>query len=297
MGRSFKIGLALGGGGARGLAHLGALKALEAEGFQFDLICGSSFGAMAGAMYAQYPHAEQIIRRVVDFLEGEAFRRTKIFFIKRHYEEKKRTSFIANLKSYLEKGFFWGISLRRESFISEQDFLSQIHVLFEDQKIEEMTIPFSAVATDLVEGKPVILSKGSLRKAIAASCAIPGVFPPITINNSKLIDGGWVSPAPVEPLIRQGADFIIAIDTSEDAGTVRALTSGLDIVLRSGDITRQVLSNTQLEKADLVIRPQIGKIHWSDFWRYEEAIRKGEEAASLKIDELKKLLWKKKMKK
>ena len=132
---------------------------------------------------------------------------------------------------------------------------------------------------------------------VAASCAIPGVFPPITIENNKLIDGGWVSPIPVAPLVERGIDFIIAVDSSEGAGAIRPYTNGLDIVLRAGDITRQALSSAQLSQADWVIRPEIGKVHWSDFWRYEEAIQKGEEAAALNLDELKRLLWKKKMKK
>lgn len=297
MTKFFKVGLALGGGGARGVAHLGVLKVLEAEGIPLHLIAGTSFGSIAGALYAQNPKADEIRLQVVEFLNSDAFRRTKIFFIKKHYEEKKDTSFITNLKTYLQKGIFWGISLQRASFISEQDFLTRISLLFEDKRIEETAIPFFAVATDLIQGKEVILSEGPIRKAVAASCAIPGIFPPVTIGECRLIDGGWVNQVPIEPLSRLGADFLIAVDTSEDAGTLRNFDNGLDIVLRSGEITRHALSSMQLAKADLVIRPDIGKIHWSDFWRYEEAIEKGEEAARIKIEELKRLLWKKRMKK
>lgn len=297
MTKLFKVGLALGGGGARGIAHLGVLKVLEAEGIDFHLIAGTSFGAIAGALYAQQPKADEVRERVIRFLNSEAFRRTKIFFIKKHYEEKKNSSFIDNFKTYLQKGIFWGISLQRTSFISEQDFLAHISVLFEDTKIEETAIPFLAVATDLTHGKEVVLTEGPIRKAIAASCAIPGIFPPITAGGNQLIDGGWVNQVPVDPLTRQGADFVIAVDTSEDAGTLRTFNNGLDIVLRAGEVTRHALSRLQMEKADLVIRPDIGSIHWSDFWRYDEAIQKGEEAAKLRIEELRRLLWKKKMKK
>lgn len=297
MSKLFKVGLALGGGGARGISHLGVLKVLEAQGIEFHLIAGTSFGSIAGALYAQTPKADLVRERVVQFLNSEAFRRTKIFFIKKHYEEKKKTSFIDNFKTYLQKGIFWGISLQRTSFISEQDFLTHISLLFEDTKIEEAAIPFVAVATDLTHGREVILSEGPIRKAIAASCAIPGIFPPITTDGNQLIDGGWVNQVPVEPLTRRGADFVIAVDTSEDAGTLRTFNNGLDIVLRAGEITRHALAGQQLAKADIVIRPEIGNIHWSDFWRYEEAIQKGEEAAQLRIEELRHLLWKKKMKK
>lgn len=297
MTKFFKVGLALGGGGARGIAHLGVLKVLEAEGIEVHLIAGTSFGSIAGALYAQEPKADQVRERVIRFLNSEAFRRTKIFFIKKHYEEKKNASFITNFKTYLQKGIFWGISLQRTSFISEPDFLAHISLLFEDKKIEETAIPFIAVATDLTHGKEVVLSEGPIRKAIAASCAIPGIFPPMTLEGTQLIDGGWVNQVPVEPLARRGADFVIAVDTSEDAGTLRTFNNGLDIVLRAGEVTRHSLANLQLAKADLVIRPDIGNIHWSDFWRYQEAIQKGEEAGRRIIEELRSLLWKKKMKK
>jgi len=297
MTKFFKVGLALGGGGARGIAHLGVLKVLEEEGVPFHLIAGTSFGSIAGALYAQNPKAEQVRERVIHFLNSEAFRRTKIFFIKKHYEEKKKASFIDNFKTYLQKGIFWGISLQRTSFISEPEFLAHISLLFEDKKIEETVIPFVAVATDLTHGKEVVLSEGPIRKAIAASCAIPGIFPPMTFEGNQLIDGGWVNQVPAEPLTRQGADFVIAVDTSEDAGTLRTFNNGLDIVLRAGEVTRHALADLQLAKADLIIRPEIGNIHWSDFWRYDEAIQKGEEAAKRVIEELRHLLWKKKMKK
>ncbi|MFQ5949978.1 MAG: patatin-like phospholipase family protein [Nitrospiria bacterium] len=292
-----KVGLALGGGGARGIAHIGVLKALVDEGVPIHFISGTSFGSIVGAMYAQNPNVDQVRERVIRFLNSKAFRRTKIFFIKKHYEQKRTTDFISSIRSYLQKGVFWGISLQRASFIPERDFLDQISLLLEDKEVEETIIPFAAVATDLNKGSEVILTNGPIREAVAASCAIPGVFPPIKLGDSLLIDGGWVNQVPVEPLIKLGADFIIAVDTAEDAGPLTTDNSGLDIVLRSGEITRRTLSNLQLSKADLVISPEMGEIHWSDFRRYKEAIRKGEEATRLKIDQLKQRIRKKRIKK
>lgn len=297
MSKLFKIGLALGGGGARGLAHVGVLKVLEEEGIGFDMMAGTSFGAIIGGMYAQEPNAADLYQRVIDFLHGPRFKRAKIFFIKKHYEEEKKVGFIWNLKTYLQRGIFFGISLQKCSFISEKDFLDNIHGLFEERKIEETAIPFMTVATDLAYGHGVVLDEGSLRQAVAASAAIPGVFPPITIGDRKLIDGGWAHQVPVEPLFGKGADFIIAVDTSEDAETVRSFGSGLDIVLRAGEITRKALSRLQLQKADIVIRPKIGGIHWSDFWRLEEAIREGESATRASVDAIRKAIRKKRLKK
>ncbi len=294
---ALKIGLALGGGGARGIAHIGVLKVLEAEGIDIHMIAGTSFGSIVGAMYAQNPGVEGLQERVLKFLESDQFRQTKIFFIKRHYEEKKKKSFMTNLKAYLQKGIFWGISLQRTSFISEEVFLFQMSQLLEDKNIEESTIPFVAVATDLTNGEERILSRGPIRKAVAASCAIPGVLPPIHINGIQLIDGGWVNQVPVAPLIERGADFVIAVNISEETRQTKTLKSGLDVVLRANEITRYVLSSTQLTQVDLSIRPDIANIHWSDFGRFDEAFKKGEEAARAAVKPLKQLLWKKRVKK
>lgn len=294
---SLKVGLALGGGGARGLAHIGVLKVLESEGIPLHMISGTSFGSIVGAMYAQNPKIGQLKKRVLTFLKSESFRRTKIFFIKRHYEEKKTKSFITNLKTYLQKGIFWGISLQRTSFISEKVFLSQMGLLLEDKGIEDSVIPFVAVATDLTSGEETLLTEGSVRKAVAASCAIPGVLPPININGHQLIDGGWVNQVPVSPLQDQGIDVVIAVNISEDEESTKVFDSGLDVVLRANEITRTILSRQQLTGVDFSITPDISDIHWSDFWRFEEAIKKGEEAARAAIKPLKQLLWKKRVKK
>lgn len=294
---SLKVGLALGGGGARGIAHIGVLKVLESEGINIHMISGTSFGSIVGAMYAQNPAILPLQEKVLAFLKSEAFRRTKIFFIKRHYEEKKNKNFMANLKTYLQKGIFWGISLQRTSFISEEVFLSQMGQLLEDKKMEESVIPFVAVATDLTNGVEVVLSKGPMRKAVAASCAIPGVLPPIHMNGVQLIDGGWVNQVPISPLREGGVDVVIAVNISEVAEPTEDFDSGLDVVLRADEITRMILSKTQLNTVDFLIRPDIGNIHWSDFWRYNEAIQKGEEAALAAIKPLKQLLWRKRVKK
>jgi len=292
---SLKVGLALGGGGARGIAHIGVLKVFEEAGLEFDAISGTSFGSIVGAMYAQSPDVDRLRKKVLAFLKSDQFRRTKIFFIKRHYEEKKHKSFITSLKTYLQKGIFWGISLQGTSFISEDTFLSQIAELLEDRRIEETQIRFVALASDLSNGGEKVLSEGPIRQAVAASCAIPGVFPPIRIGECQLIDGGWVNQVPVVPLKRLGMDFTVAISISEDCESLHEFDSGLDVVLRANEITRCVLSASQVEAADFVIRPELEDIHWSDFWRYHSAIERGEAAARAAIKPLKRLLWKRRV--
>jgi len=290
-----KVGLALGGGGAKGIAHIGVLKVFEKEGIEIDTISGTSFGSIIGAMYAQSPDIDRLRKRVLRFLKSDQFRRTKIFFIKRHYEEKKNKGFITSLKTYLQKGIFWGISLQGTSFISEQTFLGQIALLLDDKAIEDTEISFVALASDLSNGGEKAITKGPIRQAVAASCAIPGVFPPIEIGGCQLIDGGWVNQVPVMPLKRLGADFTIAVSIAEDCDSTQSFASGLDVVLRANEITRCILSASQMEEADFVIRPELGDIHWSDFWRYHKAIELGEAAAQAAVKPLKKMLWKRRV--
>ena len=292
-----KVGLALGGGGARGIAHIGVLKVLEAEGITVDAISGTSFGAIVGAMYAQSPHIDRLYHRVRSFLKSDRFRRTKIFFIKRHFEERKRKGFINNLRTYLEKGIFLGIALQGNAFISDTDFLSQISQLLDEKRIEETEKPFVAVATDLTNGEEICLSNGPVRQAVAASCAIPGVFPPVEIGGLQLVDGGWVNQVPVSPLLRMGIDFVIGVNIAEEEAPSETFSTGIDVVLRANEITRCVLSNLQLREADFVIRPELSAVHWSDFWRFDEAVRRGEAAAREAIKPLKQLLWKRRLKK
>jgi len=292
-----RIGLALGGGGARGIAHIGVLKVLEEEGIQVDAISGTSFGAIIGAIYAQNPNALELEHRVLDFLKSDAFRRTKIFFIKRHFEEKKNKSFMTNVKSYLQKGIFWGVSLQKTSFITEANFLAQLNEILDEGRIEETQIPFCAVATDLTNGQEVVLNQGPIQRAVAASCAIPGVFPPINIDGLQLVDGGWVNQAPVSPLCNLKSDFLMAVTISEEDEGPKNFESGVDVVLRANEITRCILSGKQIEMADFIIRPEVGDIHWSDFWRFDEAMARGEQAARESVQSLKRLLWKKRVKK
>ncbi|MFQ5455167.1 MAG: patatin-like phospholipase family protein [Nitrospirota bacterium] len=295
--KNFFVGLALGGGGARGSAHLGIIKVLEDAHIPIDIITGSSFGAIVGAMYAINPNAEVVKNKILSFLNSSKFKRTTIHFLKRYFKEvDEKRGLINNLRSYVRKGFFYGISLTKGSFISEGDFLDNICNLVDDIDIEDTKIPFSCVAADIIEGEEVILSKGSLRKAICASCAIPGVFSPIIYQGKQLIDGGWVDEVPIVPAIKQGADVVIAVSASFVLESSDILKSGLDILIRSNNITRNVLNDIQLKKSDVVITPDIGHINWTDFNKAYECIEKGERAARLKVEDIKRVIRHKKLK-
>jgi len=163
--------------------------------------------------------------------------------------------------------------------------------------MEKTQIPLAVVALDLKTGVEVVLREGSLQKAVGASCAIPGILPPVRMGELLLVDGGWINRVPVGPLRKMGADFAIAVDVAEGVNESMDFETGLDIVLRTNDITQHSLSQMQLKEADIIIRPDLAGIRWSDFHRLEDCLKAGEDAAKEKMDEIRSLIRKKKMKK
>ena len=146
------------------------------------------------------------------------------------------------------------------------------------------------VAADLNSGREIGLVRGSLRSAVAGSCAIPGVLPPAAVDGMALIDGGWVNKVPVRPARGLGARFVIAIDVAQDLEDSRAYRSGLNIVTRANAICSNRLRELQAAEAEFLIRPAVQAIHWADFSRLEDAIALGEEAVLSRKDELLALL-------
>jgi NTE family protein len=297
MSVSFKIGIALGGGGARGIAHLGVLSVLEEAGISIDVMAGTSFGAVIGAMYAIQPDIHQIQKRISNFLKNPVFKKPRVEFMKRDYREGNEASLLSKLKTSIQRGILYGISFRRRAYISEEEFLEVIGHLIDDIPVEKTRIPFLMNAADLTTGEEYILEKGPLRKAVCASCALPGILPPIAYGEHLLIDGGWVNPIPVELAYRRGADFVIAVNTTESLLKVDRLNNGLDVVLRADAMVRSQLAEVVAQKADVVIRPDVGQVHWADFSRPEDYFRKGVEAAKDKIKEIQHQIRRKKIRK
>jgi len=291
------VGLALGGGGARGFAHIGVLRVLEQENIDVDCIAGTSMGALLGAMYAQSVNCDSVLERFRKYLQSREFQMTNPEFLQDSpfEESSSRGGIFHGFASLIKKGFFYSQSLRKRAPISEEDFAQNINLLLEDIRLEETRIPFAAVALDLNEGKEVVLRRGSLRMAVSASCAIPGILPPIKIEGRELVDGGWVDRVPVRPAREMGANFVIAVEVAEGIHEAGDLATGLDIVLRTNEICQFTLGQLQLEEADIVIRPDLQGIHWSDFGRIEDCLRAGEEAARKMMTRIRDQIKKKKL--
>jgi NTE family protein len=299
MGKWFKIGVALGGGGARGLAHLGVLCALEREKISFDLLAGTSMGALVGGLYALTPRCDFVVERFRRYLESKEFQKTNPDFLREPDQETKPTftGIFHRFATFIKKGVFYSQSLTRKAPISEEDFIQNISFLLDPVDMEKTQIPLAVVALDLKSGEEVVLREGSLQKAVSASCAIPGILPPVILGERYLVDGGWINRVPVGPLRKMGADFAIAVDVAEGVNESVDFETGLDIVLRTNDITQHSLSQLQLKEADIIIRPNLVGIRWSDFHRLEDSLRAGEDATKEKADEIRSLIRRRKLKK
>ena len=282
-----KVGLALGGGGARGLAHIGVLRVLERENIPIDLITGTSMGAIIGAVYA--------LKKDISAIEKIAEKYSKIseFNIDLSFGEKERKGkpfFLKKMSDFLKKGYILNLELRRKYLNDGGEIRKIIGELIDDKTFEDTKIPFVAVAADLVRGEKVIISRGKLFDALLASSSIPGMFPPVILDRKILVDGGIVDVVPIEVAQSLGANFVIAVSVSHTIKKRFEFNNAVEILFRTDSITSAELRKLQLSFADVVITPKVGRFHWSDFSKPERCIREGEIAAQDTISELKKKL-------
>ena len=239
-----RIGLALGGGAAKGFAHIGVIKMLEANGLRPEMVSGTSAGSVVGALYAS---------------GMDAF-------------EMQQTAFA------LDEAKIRDVSLFSGGVVKGQKLQDYVNELVKQRLIERMGKPFAAVSTQLETGKRTVFTRGNTGQAVRASSSIPGVFEPVSIGRWHYVDGGIVSPVPVDAARQLGADFVIAVDISTKASG-KTPTHMLGIVNQSIGIMGQKLGEQELARADVVIRPRVNDIGPADFDQRNNAIMEGEKAA------------------
>jgi NTE family protein len=286
------VGLALGGGGARGLAHVGVLKVLHREGIPVDVVSGASFGSIIGALYCLKPDIGHLSTEVERVLSSERFHKAKVNFLRHEFEEERRMGVISNIKSFFRQQFFYSVAFRLRQLVSEEEFTAIIDDLIDDVRFEDTRIPFVCVAADISHGAEMVLDEGPLRPAVYGSAAIPGVFPPILYRGRYLVDGGWVNRVPVRPARALGADVVIGVDISEDfrREPVENLKNGLELLIRANNVTGRLLCDLQLAEADVVVRPEVGHLHWAAFDQAAFCIRRGEAAMEAALPALRERL-------
>ena len=282
-----EVGLVLSGGGAKGLAHIGALKVLEEAGVQIDYIGGTSMGAIIGSLYASgySAHALDSLFRETNFstlLQDELPRSMKTL-----YEKKEAGKYVLSLP-------FDDFDLSLPSGLSKgqnlYNLMSRLTLHLEDQKdFKRLPIPFFAVATDVETGEEVILDRGHLPQAVLASAAIPTLFEPVLIDKRLFTDGGVTNNYPVEEIIKRGADIIIGVDVQDSLMGREGLGSAFDILTQISNFRTIKDMKEKIKKTDVYIAPEITAFNVISFDQGREIIEAGEKAARKKIEQLKEI--------
>ncbi|HHO75972.1 MAG TPA: hypothetical protein ENN05_06035, partial [Deltaproteobacteria bacterium] len=299
----FKIALALGGGGVRGLANIGVLLALEEEGIAPDIVTGTSMGAIVGSVYAETKDAAKTQEIIQKYLGAEDFIRKAN---KLSLSSDMDRGFLDRLYGTAKKGYFFYRFLFRKSVVSPELFFMEMDRLIPDKDFSEMKIQFACVALDIVSGCSEILHSGSIRKAVRASSSVPGMLEPVRIDNRMYVDGGWVETVPVSAARALGADFVVGVDVSREMTSISYkddIKNSMDIIFRADDIARSMMNTFRTREADFIIHPEVGSADWSDFDDVESYIISGYRAAkasaaslkkALRLRKIRALLWPKK---
>jgi len=283
-----KIGLVLSGGGAKGIAEIGALKVLEEAGIQPDLITGTSIGSIVGGLYALGYSADSLmaLAKGADWFNyfNDNLLRSYIPPEELIHTDRHVLSFpIVDGQIELPKGVVQGKKL--DIFLSEITLPANQYANF-----DEFPIPYRAIATDFETGQAVVFKDGSLKDAIRASMSIPSIFEPVLIDSTLFIDGGWVRNLPVQDAIQMGADFTIAIDVGGLLYKKEEVSSLLDILNQSGSYGIAENNSYQVDLADVVIRPAIDDYSTLGFDQIDSLLVLGERAAKKMLPFLKQRL-------
>ena len=248
-----KIGLALGGGAARGFAHVGVIQVLEEAGISPDLVVGTSAGSLVASLYASGRTGAQL-QQVAESLEEAALTD-------------------------------WTLPIFSRGMLRGEALARYVNGLVDNKLIENMPRPLGIVATDLGTGQGVLFSRGSTGTAVRASSAVPSVFQPVSIGGRDYVDGGLVSPVPVRYARQMGADVVIAVDISSSPEGNPAGDS-LQILLQTFAIMAKSINTLELRDADVVVRPALAGVKSADFTAKRRAIEAGRAAMQQAMPQL-----------
>ena len=261
-----RVGLALGGGGARGAAHFGVLKVFEEERIPIDLIAGTSMGAIVGAMYAQNPDASAVIEKYEHFIANMDYGSFGLKYIAADADQDSHL--LQKFARTIAQRIYMS-SMGHRSGIMKPEFLDKaLKELLDRGNVQDTKIPFGAVATDLNSGNTIL---------------IPGYLPPEEEGAKLITDGGVSEPVPVDSALKMGADAVIAV--SVDPAKLPDLEDPSMInIMRRCDLIRGIhMSRAQVEKADVCLCPDMSGSDWSEFLSSGEFIKAGEEEARKKL--------------
>ncbi|MEI6804537.1 MAG: patatin-like phospholipase family protein [Burkholderiales bacterium] len=248
-----RVGLALGGGAARGFAHVGVIQVLEEAGIRANLVAGTSAGSLVAAIYASGKSGAQLQ------------------YVAETMEEAAITD--------------WTLPLFNRGMLRGDALAKYVNTQVSSRLIENMPLPLGIVATDLKTGQSMLFQRGDTGTAVRASSAVPAVFEPVRISGREYVDGGLVSPVPVRAARQMGAEVVIAVDiSSAPEGNLSGGT--LDVLLQTFTIMSKSINTLELKDADVVIRPALTGVASSDFSSRKRSIEAGRQAMLLALPQL-----------
>ncbi len=250
------VAYVLGSGAARGFAHVGVLTVLEENGIVPDIVVGTSAGSLVGALYAGGMRGESLLQAALELERADV------------------TDW-----SFPDRGLIRGTLLQK--LVNEQ---------LGHRAIENLNIVFAAVATDLQSGRRTVFTRGNTGMAVRASSAVPGVFRPVTIRDRDYVDGGVISPVPVEVARELGGEVVIAVDVSKLPERNESVTSTWQVLYQSYLIMSHTLVESEIVDADIIIRPDVAEISMAGFDQRQRAIEEGKRAALAAVPEIKRLM-------
>lgn len=248
-------GIAFGGGGTRGFAHIGVIRAFEECGIEFSYVAGTSAGALAGSMYAAGISSKKM-EEFIKPLKVSDIRNSKLFFI------------------------------ASDSYNIEKLVRNAIG----DKTFEELNKPLAVIAVDLKSGDEIVLKNGDIAKAVSASCAVPGIFSPVPYGFYNLVDGGLSNPIPADILRVMGAEKVISVDLNSTRGNGTDSVKILDVLFATFRIAMKSTAVKGIVNSDIILRPDLSKFKASNPKGAEDMIKIGYETAMAAMDEILKLL-------
>jgi NTE family protein len=285
------LALALGGGGARGLAHAGLLETLVAEGLSPDRVYGVSAGAIVGAAFAFEPDLSRLLPRALAYLRSPAFARyaERVGAGRRSpapADDAARPGVLRRIRGFMRAERVFHRMIASPSLLDGAALREVVDALLPDADVADAVVPLTIVALDLVSGREVEITRGPLRAAVLGSASLPGIFPPVPYGACLLADVGVVSAVPCHAARRGGADVVVAADVAQRPAARRSFPTAVDVLLRTEEAAGALFRGLVLSQADVVVRPDVARIDWTDFSNMDETIARGRAAARAAVPDI-----------
>ncbi len=278
-----QLGIALGGGGARGAAHIGVLQGLQKSKIKIDVISGVSAGSVIGAMYAIDEDATWVEVQYRNVLKKYISSSKMKNYINVHSGQNLG---ISKIKNFIYVHFLQIIRLYRNSIISKELLKKIISELLPVETFEELKIPLKVCVTDLNSARNIVYETGNLIESLVKSCSIPGIIEPTIEGEKVLVDGGVLSPIPVS-VLKNKCNFIIAVNIPQNKYSELAAKSKMyDLKVRADLIISNRLKYFETKDADFILKPDTMGTHWSNFQKFEDLVKSGKNEVEMKMEKL-----------